>query len=202
MAPWALRLAQEGWRCVLADLRGHGKSTGLRIYFGVHEARDLSQLLDALAHDGQLAEPVAAIGESYGATLALRWKSVEPRVGRVVAIAPYAELSNAVLNVCHEYAGCLPQAFVKAGLKQLPSVLMVEPVELDTTRVLARSPVAALFAAGTEDKITPVAEVRKLYLEAAPGSELVVLPEATHEAVTYFFKDLVPPVLAWLKAQN
>src|SRR5881396_3287875 len=196
MAPWALRLAQEGWRCVLVDLRGHGKSTGQRVYFGVHEARDLSQLLDALAHDGQLAQPVAAIGESYGAALALRWKTVEPRVGRVVAIAPYAELSNAVLNICREYAGCLPQAFVKAGLKQLPSLLMVEPGQLDTTRVLATRPVAALFAAGTEDKITPVADVRKLYQEAAPGSELVLVPDATHEAVTYYFKDLVSPVLA------
>jgi len=199
MAPWALRLAQEGWRCVLVDLRGHGKSTGQRVYFGVHEARDLSQLLDVLTRDGQLAEPVAAIGESYGAALALRWKTVEPRVGRVVAIAPYAELSKAVLNICHEYAGCLPRAFVKAGLKHLPSLLMVEPEQLDTKKVLAGSPVAALFAVGTEDRITPVGDVRQLYEEAAPGSELVVVPEATHEAVTYFFKDLVPPVLKWLR---
>ena len=79
---------------------------------------------------------------------------------------------------------------------------MVGPGQLDTTRVLARSPVAALFAAGTEDKITPIADVRKLYQEAAPGSELVIVPEATHEAVTYYFKDLVPRVLAWLKEQN
>jgi len=198
MAPWALRLAQEGWCCVLVDLRGHGKSTGRGIYFGIHEARDLSQLLDALTRDGQLAQPVAAIGESYGAALALRWKTVEPRVGRVVAIAPYAELSKAVLNICHEYAGCLPRAFVKAGLKHLPSLLMVEPEQLDTKTVLAGSPVAALFAVGTEDRITPVGDVRQLYEEAAPGSELVVVPEATHEAVTYFFKDLIPPVLEWL----
>ena len=202
MAPWALRLAQEGWRCVLVDLRGHGKSTGRRIYFGVCEVRDLSQLLDTLTRDGQLAQPLAAIGESYGAALALRWKTVEPRVSRVVAIAPYAELSEAVLNICHEYAGCLPQAFVKAGLKQLPSLLRVEPGQLDTVRVLARSPVAALFAVGSEDKITPLADVRKVYREAAPGSELVVVPEATHEAVTYFFKNLVPPVLAWLTGKR
>ena len=198
MAPWALLLAQEGWRCVLVDLRGHGKSTGRRIYFGVREARDLSQLLDALTREGQLAEPVAAIGESYGAALALRWKTVDPRVGRVVAIAPYAELSKAVQNICREYAGCLPQAFVRAGLKQLPDLLRVDPGELDTTRVMAASPVVALFVVGTEDKITPVVDARELYQKAAPGSELVEVPEATHEAVTYFFKDLVPPVLEWL----
>ena len=202
MAPWALRLAEEGWRCVLVDLRGHGKSTGRRIYFGVQEARDLSQVLDALARDGRLARPVAAIGESYGAALALRWKAAESRVASVVAIAPYAVLSNAVLNIRHEYAGWLPRAIVKAGLNHLPAVLKVEPGELDMTTVLARTPVVALFVVGTEDKITPVADVRKLYEEAAPGSKLVVVPGATHEAVTYFFNDLAPPVPAWLVGKS
>ena len=202
MAPWALRLAQEGWRCVLVDLRGHGKSTGKRIYFGVQEAHDLSQLLDELAQDGQLNEPVAAFGESYGAALALRWKTVEPRVRTVVAITPYAGLSNAVLNLGREYAGWMPQGFIRAGLKKLPSVLEVPAGELDTTTGLARRPVTALFVAGAEDKITPVADVEQLRALAAPGSELIVVPDATHESVTYFFADLVPPVLNWLSEQG
>ena len=61
MSPWAMRLGQDGWRCVLIDLRGHGKSTGNRIYYGLQETRDLSQLLDQLAKDGQLCGPVAAM---------------------------------------------------------------------------------------------------------------------------------------------
>jgi pimeloyl-ACP methyl ester carboxylesterase len=198
LAPWALRLAQEGWRCVLVDLRGHGKSTGKRIYYGVQEAHDLSQLLDELARAGRLHEPVAAFGESYGAALALRWKTAEPRVRTVVAITPYAGLSNVVLNLRHEYAGWMPKTFIKAGLKKLPSVLDVPAGELDTTTELARSPVIALFVAGAEDKIIPVADVEQLRALAAPGSELIVVPDATHESVTYFFDDLVPPVLTWL----
>ena len=55
------------------------------------------------------ARPVAAMGESYGAALALRWKTDEQRVDSVVAIAPYAVLSNAVLNIRHEYAHWFPQ---------------------------------------------------------------------------------------------
>ena len=202
MAPWALRLGQEGWRCVLVDLRGHGKSTGKRIYYGVQEAHDLSQLLDELAQDGRLKEPVAAFGESYGAALALRWKTVEPRVRTVVAITPYAGLSNAVLNLCHEYAGWMPKTLIKAGLKKLPSVLEIPAGELDTTTELARRPVTALFVAGAEDKITPVTDVEQLHALAAPGSELIVVPDATHEAVTYFFADLVPPVLTWLSGKG
>jgi pimeloyl-ACP methyl ester carboxylesterase len=199
MAPWALRLAEEGWRCVLVDLRGHGKSTGRRIYFGSQETQDLSRLLDVLAREGWGDRPVEVVGHSYGGVLALRWKTVEPRIGNVVAMAPYAVLSNVVLNIHDQYAGWLPRGVVKAGLRKLPRILKVEPAELDTATVLARSPVAALFAVGTEDRIAPTAGVRSLYTEAAPGSELVVVPQATHEALPYFFNELVPPVLRWLK---
>ena len=202
MAPWAMRLAEDGWRCVLVDLRGHGKSTGRRIYYGAREAQDMKQLLDALERDGQLAAPVAAIGESYGAAVALRWKGIDPRVGNVVAIAPYAELSNAVMNICHEYAKWLPAGLVNAGLKQLPPLLDVTPAELDTTTALARHSVAALFMAGAEDRVAPPTEVRRLYEQAAPGSELVVVADATHEAVPYYFDELIPPILTWLHGQN
>lgn len=198
MAPWALRLAQEGWRCVLVDLRGHGKSTGRRIYFGVQETRDLSQLLDALETQGRLSPPVGAVGESYGAALALRWKAVEPRVQSAVAVAPYAVLSNAVLNIAHEYSRWLPRSFIRAGLKQLPFVLEVQPGELDPLTVIARTPVDALFVAGAEDRVTPVAAVRTLYEHAGNESRFIVVPGATHEAVPYFFEDLVDPVLSWL----
>jgi pimeloyl-ACP methyl ester carboxylesterase len=198
MAPWALRLAQEGWRCVLVDLRGHGKSTGQRIYFGIEEAHDLSQLLDRMAHDGQLVGPVAVVGESYGAALALRWKTIDPRIGPVVAIAPYAVLSNAVLNIARDYARWTPQSLLKSGLKKLPSLLSVEPAELDTATILARKPVSALFIAGSDDKVTSLADMGKLYRLAAPESKLIVVPRATHEAVTYFFDELAGPVTAWI----
>ena len=202
MAPWALRLAQEGWQCVLVDLRGHGKSTGKQIYFGIQETHDLSQLLDALAWDKELAEPVAVVGESYGAALALRWKTVEPRVRSVVAIAPYASLSNAVLNICHDYADWLPKAVINSGLKKLPSVLQTPAIEFDTTTVLSRKPVAALFVAGGGDTIMPVKDVEQLRALALPESKIIIVPDATHEALTYYFSDLVPPVLAWLAEEK
>jgi pimeloyl-ACP methyl ester carboxylesterase len=202
MLPWALRLSQDGWRSVLVDLRGHGKSTGRRIYFGIKETGDLSQLLDALARDKELAGPVVVVGESYGAALALRWETVEPRVHSVVAIAPYASLSNAVLNICHEYAGWLPKAVIESGLKKLPALLQIPASELDTTTVLRRKPVAALFVAGGGDTIMPVKDVEQLRALALPGSKIVIVPDATHETLTYYFSDLALPVLSWLDGEK
>ena len=82
----------------------------------------------------------------------------------MVAITPYAGLSNAVLNLCHAYADWMPKTFIRAGLKQLPAVLAVPASELDTTTVLARHPVSALFVAAEKDDITPV----PVLLKASP----------------------------------
>jgi pimeloyl-ACP methyl ester carboxylesterase len=201
MAPWALRLAQEGWRCVLVDLRGHGKSTGKRIYFGLQETNDLTQLLDQLDRDGRLVSPVNAVGESYGAVIALRAQATEPRLHTVVAINPYASLSNAIVNIRYDYAPWLPGIFVRAGIKKLPALFGVPAADLDTSTAVARHPFAALFIAGADDKVTPVVEVSKLRSLAAPGSELIIVPRATHESLTYFFHDLGPPIVKWLDDQ-
>ncbi len=202
MLPWAFPLAEDGWRCVVVDLRGHGKSTGKRIYFTVLETNDMRQLLDALTRDQKVAGPVAVVGESYGAVLALRWKTVDPRIDSVVAIAPYACLSNAVLNIREEYTALIPKFMVKAGIKKMPSLLKIPPNEFDTTTVLRRQPVKALFIAGGQDKIAPVSEVQRVYELASPGSKFILVPDATHEGLTYYFDDLVPAVLPWLDEGN
>jgi pimeloyl-ACP methyl ester carboxylesterase len=202
MLPWALRLGEDGWECVLVDLRGHGKSTGKRVYFTVVETNDMIHLRDRLARDRELPGPVALIGESYGAVLALRWKTVDPRIGPVVAIAPYASLSNAVLNIRREYTPLVPAVMVRAGVKRLPHFLEIPAGEFDTTTVLERHPVQALFIAGGEDKIAPVPVVKQVYALASPGSQLIVVPEATHEALTYYFKELEPGVMEWLDGQS
>jgi pimeloyl-ACP methyl ester carboxylesterase len=87
---------------------------------------------------------------------------------------------------------------VKEGLKKLPAVLQIPATEFDTTTVLRRKPVKALFVAGGEDKISPPEEVERVRALASPGSKLIVVPDATHEALTYYFNELTPAVLQWL----
>jgi pimeloyl-ACP methyl ester carboxylesterase len=107
-------------------------------------------------------------------------------------------LSNAVINISKDYASWIPEWLLRSGIARLPSLLKVPAAELDTTTVLARHPDTALFIAGAEDKVTPPADVEKLRLLASPESRMIVVPGATHEAVTYFFPELLPPVSEWL----
>lgn len=202
MLPWAFRLADNGWRCVLVDLRGHGRSTGKRIYFTVVETNDMIQLLDTLEQHHEVAGPVSVMGESYGGVLGLRWKTMDPRIHAVVAIAPYASLSNAVMNIREQYADLIPKSAVRAGMKDLPKLLKIPASEFDTTTFLKRDPVKALFIAGGEDKIAPLPVVEKVRAAAAPGSELVIVPDATHEALTYYFKQIAPAAIPWLEGKG
>lgn len=202
LLPWALTLAGDGWRCVLIDLRGHGKSTGKQIYFGTQETDDLRKLLDELGHCHKLTGPVSLVGESYGAVLALRYEAVDPRIQAVVAIAPYGSLSNAVLNIRRDYVGWFPEFLIKDGLIKLPQVLGVTPDDLDTTTIMKQHPVSALFIAGGQDTIAPAKEVSDLESLASPDSKFFTVPSGTHEALPYFFDELGAPVENWLPSQS
>jgi pimeloyl-ACP methyl ester carboxylesterase len=199
MLPWGLSLAEAGWNTVLLDLRGHGRSTGKRIYYGIVETNDLSHLLDVLRLRGELRPPVAVVGDSYGASLALRWAGVEPRVKSVVAISPYGNLGKAILNIVTQYANWIPKGLIRAGIKKLPELLGATPEELNMGAVLERTPVKAFFIAGTADRTVPLDVVRRLEEISAPGSKLLIVPGAEHEALPFFHDELYEPIVDWLE---
>lgn len=198
MLPWAFLLAQDGWRCVLVDLRGHGKSNGKQIYFGIEEVRDLQALLDQLQERDGAVSPIAVVGHSYGAVLALRWRITDPRVDKVVAISPYADLSSAVLNISAQYARWIPTSLIKAGLRKLPDFLHVQPQELNPSSWMESNRQAALFIAGAEDRIVPVDQVERLCQSGNSDNRLIVVPKAAHEPLPFYFDDLADPVTRWL----
>ncbi len=91
-------LADEGYRVVLVDSRGHGRSTGDRITYGFRESRDLVQVLDDLQRRGLVVGNVGVLGISYGASTAICWAAIDPRVRAVVALEPFSSLREAAVD--------------------------------------------------------------------------------------------------------
>ncbi len=97
---WMLAEARDlnraGYRAVLVDLRGHGCSTGDHLTYGVQEARDLSQVIDALVARGLVDGELGVWGISYGASTAIMLSAEDPRIDAVVAVSPFSSMREIV----------------------------------------------------------------------------------------------------------
>jgi pimeloyl-ACP methyl ester carboxylesterase len=76
---WGTVLARNGYRVIAVDLRGHGRSTGDWLTYGVVESMDISQLIDALEQQGLIAGKLGILGMSYGATVAIKAAAIDRR---------------------------------------------------------------------------------------------------------------------------
>ena len=123
--------AQRGYRAVIADSRGHGESTGKYLTYGVEEARDVRSIVDRLAQLGSLAEPLCVIGSSYGASTAVQYAAIDPRVGKLVAISPFASLREVVPAYLRWMLGGLaalvPQRWVNARIDEAGRIASFDP---------------------------------------------------------------------------
>ena len=177
--PWADMLVGAGFRVVLVDLRGHGRSTGDWLTYGVVESRDLTQVLDALDARGLRAGRVGVMGFSYGAAVALEWAGSDPRVEAVVAVAPFASLRTVVPGYT-----ILPlsRSFVNAAIDAGGREAGFDPDRASPLLAVPRTHAALLFLHGEDDSRVPSWNSRLLYA-AAEDAELVLVPGAGHLSI-------------------
>ncbi len=183
MGEWASLLTREGYRAVLVDSRGHGRSTGDVLTYGVNEARDLGVVLDAVAaREGPLG-PIGAMGHSYGAATAILWAGKEPRVRAVVAVSPFASLRAVVpgylpLN--------LPADFARRIVDTAGRLAHFDPDDASPLDAAGRTTAALLLVHGKDDARIPFAHAQQIVAAAAAAgapTELVLVEGAHHDNV-------------------
>jgi pimeloyl-ACP methyl ester carboxylesterase len=197
MLPWGMVLAQAGFRVVLVDLRGHGHSTGDRIFFGGVERTDLVQCLDALEQRRVCEGPVGALGISYGAVLALQWAAVDPRVQCVTAISPYADPGTAVEEFLKAYAPALTWKTDRQAARMVARHLAAEWPDLTTATAVRGLKQPVLLVRGERDELCSRDDLSRLQAVAPKGSEVVVVPLANHLVAGMCITQLEGPVTKW-----
>ncbi|MEO8179930.1 MAG: alpha/beta fold hydrolase [Deltaproteobacteria bacterium] len=176
--------ADAGYRSVLVDLRGHGESTGTFLTYGAVEARDLSQLLDALETEGLALGCVGAFGFSYGAAVAVALGARDERVEAVVAVAPFASLRDVVADYRREYLptflNAIPARWFDHAIDEASRLADFDPDRSAPLQQIAQSRAHELLIHGTADTQIPLRHSLALASRAGPLAELWAVPGASH----------------------
>ena len=199
MLGWGMALAQAGYRMVLVDLRGHGHSTGDRIYFGGIERTDLMQCLSSLAQRRVCQGPVSALGISYGAVLALQWAAIDPRLESVVAISPYSDPGTAVKAFLKFKAPLMPGWMQRKVAGIIVSDLAARWPDLSTETAVRGITQPILFVRGERDTLCSEEFLSNLRSAAPQGSEAMVVPKANHLDAGLCVNQLEGPVTNWFR---
>lgn len=199
--PWAIRLAQDGYRCVLLDLRGHGDSSGEHISFGAFEAGDVSAVLDELGRHGWDVSRVGLFGISYGASVALLAAGRDSRVVAVVAFEPFASAETAVPELMRAAfaarARGISDAQFAAAHRKEARLAGFDWVDADIPAALARTTAPVLFFHGERDTWLSPEHSRALMRHAPKGSALRLMPDDTHVTLPLRISAFEREVAGW-----
>ena len=198
MFPWAIYLADAGWRAVLVDLRGHGLSGGRQVGFGTLETNDLRELRLGLEREGRIDGPCVVLGHSLGGALALRWAAVDSSISGAVALAPFAEFPTAAERLRREYAAWLPSGWVRRAVRRVPGRLGVEPTALNTTDAIRDRGVRGFIVMAAGDQVAPPSDGARLRECLGAGSGWMIVGPATHETMPFVFEQHGGWIREWL----
>ena len=187
MLPVARVMAKSGYRAVLADLRGCGRSTGKFMTYGVREAKDLSQLIDELKRRNLLAGPLGVYGISYGATTSIHLAAIDPRVKAVVAVEPFSDARDEIPHfgrvMVPGLGVAIPEATYQRSLDEAGRIAQFDPDAADAAKAIRKTAAPVLIIHGTNDWVVPHRHSERLHAAAPDHSELVSVRWLGHVAL-------------------
>jgi pimeloyl-ACP methyl ester carboxylesterase len=187
MTRTAHTLAEAGYRAVVVDLRGHGRSSGDWLGYGAQEARDLVQVMDELESQGRIAGKLGVYGISYGATTSIHLAALDARIAAVVAVAPFSDIREEVPHFARTLVpavGCaIPERAYQDALDRAGERGRFDPDSSNAADVIAQAQMPVLILHGTMDWLVPYRHGERLGQSANSRSELVAMPGLGHSTI-------------------
>ncbi|MDB6077368.1 MAG: peptidase [Akkermansiaceae bacterium] len=187
MLPTARRLSDAGFRCVAWDSRGHGKSGGVRISYGIREVDDARRVIaEGRKRDHGRRGTEVIWAYSMGTAVALQTLPYLPEVKAAVLLAPIADLGGVIrYQASANYHGSLTPLLplVRADIR---STAGFDPNQVRPVDALRLTKCKLLLVHGGQDRVIPPSQSQKLLDASAPGqSRRVLIPGFLHHQVMW-----------------
>jgi dipeptidyl aminopeptidase/acylaminoacyl peptidase len=183
---------QAGYQVLLFSYRGHALSDGRKgeFTYGDAESRDVDAAVRYL-HETKGIRRIGAIGHSAGAVSAILSAARNPRLGAVVAVAPF----NCVSEVWHTNRPVLVPPFILDWTLWVSEKLKgFDREEVCPLRVVDRiAPRSLLVIHGTDDQRITETQVRRLFAAAQEPKALWLVEGASHSGIRTPVLDALAP---------
>jgi len=194
---YGLAFAQQGYRVIIPDLRGHGNSSGDWVSFGAEEGRDISALMDLLA-----IKKYDLVGFSLGASAGLHATSLDERVNKLVVIAPMHSLAETIPKFARQAPDWLEPIVTNHQIEALALANSLSGYSYEKTSnsiapaKLISKPV--LFVYGSIDKMSDYPLNKLLFEQGSKSNQLHQLNGLRHTHVLLHQSALMPSIYQWL----
>ena len=177
-------LLRHSCSVVMMDARAHGKSDGDVAKYGWKERYDAVAITNSLEATEKVRH-LDALGVSMGAAIALQSAAIEPRIERVVAESPFADLRE----VSYDYAGLHVSPLLGETLFRPASITAMaalrkaggfDPDDVSPEKAVAARPFSVLLICGTRDYTIPCRHAERIYEAARGPKELWIVQGAEH----------------------
>ncbi|MGO9228128.1 MAG: alpha/beta hydrolase [Bryobacteraceae bacterium] len=183
-AGFAPMFLAEGYSVLLPDSRGHGRSGGEFVTYGLLEKRDVVEWAHWMRSAG--CASVYGMGESLGASILIQASAVEPVFRAIVAECPFADLEAAgeirvqrILHLPGWVAKPIAWAIVASGVTYARLRYGIDVSQVAPVEAMARTKTPILLIHGLADSRTPCWHSQRL-AQANPAAVLWLVPHANH----------------------
>ena len=202
-------LAHAAGHPVLAiDLRGHGDSDPSLTTLGEREPLDIEAWINLLEQEGQaqkkpLLKPILW-GTSLGAVTALRTAAADPRVGGVIADAPFDTLRHTMAVHAKLFFNLPEYPLVPLTAWQVSRKLRFNIDDVNSFQAVRAIHVPILILAAEKDRRMALPSVRSIFDAANEPKQFYLIPGEDHERRPFSpaFRDRITHFLDTCDAWN
>lgn len=182
------RLAKKGYDVVLPDLRGHGRSGGQYLTYGVREKHDLKAVADALIDEKLISPDIYVFGANYGGTVAIQYAAFDERVAGVTAVTPYRDFPS-MATIWLQMRLQSPEK-IKEAVAEAGQIAAFVPAEASAVEAARNFDGPILLIHGLLDPAAPLAHSQAIR-DAAAGPKKLIVPTVDQVVLVTILEDWI-----------